>query len=66
MRGSVHTSSVLLLTKQHEQATEYSITLLQSYLFLKSVQDDNLCFDEEDILKVFLIAFSDRIKKKQL
>lgn len=35
-------------------------------LFLQSVQNDSLSFDEEDILKVYLIAFIERDKKKQL
>lgn len=51
--------------KQYEQVTEYRVELLQWRIFLLSVQKDNLDFDEDDSLKVFLIAFIERDKKKQ-
>lgn len=66
MKGSVFTFTILLLTSQCEWATEKIVELLHSHLFLPSVWNDSLSFDEEDILKVFLIAFTERDKKKQL
>lgn len=65
-RGRVLTVHVLLLTTQDEPATECQAGFLESRLFLQSVPNDSFSFDEEDILKVFLIAFIERDKKKQL
>lgn len=56
----------LLVAKQDELAWECEVGLLNSHLFLQSVPNDSLHVDEEDILKVFLIAFIERDKKKQL
>lgn len=65
-RGRVLPFCVLLLARQDGLATEYRVELLWFHLFLQSVWNDSFSFDEEDILKVFLIAFIERDKKKQL